>query len=135
MEKLISFNAKDEKDTYEFFLLAAVFNTDIGFAAFAEDLEREVLDIRLNLGIVELATNKMFCIENTGERVLGENLQDRWRNVHVVSLSFFSFSSSSYSSKSTTLASNTSRLSTSASSCEKALLNKFLVRFLSSSLI
>jgi hypothetical protein len=37
-------------------------------------LKGEVLDIRLNLGIVELATNKTFCIENTGEQVLGENL-------------------------------------------------------------
>ena len=53
------------KDTYEFLLLAAVFNTDIGFTTLAEHLEREVLDIRLNLGIVELATNKTFCIENT----------------------------------------------------------------------
>ena len=53
------------KDTYEFFLIATVFNTDIGFAILAEHLEREVLDIKLNLGIVELATNKTFCIENT----------------------------------------------------------------------
>jgi hypothetical protein len=43
-----------------------------------------VLDIRLNLGIVELATNKTFCIENSGEQVLGENLQDGWKNVRVV---------------------------------------------------
>jgi hypothetical protein len=43
-----------------------------------------VLDIRLNLGIVELVTNKTFRIENAEEQVLGENLLDRWRNVCVV---------------------------------------------------
>ena len=31
----------------------------------AEELEREVLDIILNFGIVELATNKTFRIEDT----------------------------------------------------------------------
>ena len=43
-----------------------------------------MLDVRLNLGIVELATNKMFCIENTRDQVLGENILDRWINVRVV---------------------------------------------------
>jgi hypothetical protein len=56
---------KNQRETYEFFLLATVFNADIGFSTLAEDLEREVLDIRLNLSIVEFATNKTFCIENT----------------------------------------------------------------------
>ena len=38
---------------------------DIGFACLAEDLERGVLEIRLNLSIVELPTNQSFCIEDT----------------------------------------------------------------------
>jgi hypothetical protein len=52
---------------YKLFLSAYIFNMDVGFACIAEDLEREVLEIRLNLVIVELATNNMpvrvFCIE------------------------------------------------------------------------
>ena len=52
-------------EIYKFFLLAAVVNLDVGFTALAEDLEREVLDIRLNLHIVELATNETFCVEDT----------------------------------------------------------------------
>ena len=36
----------------------------------AEDLEREVLEIRLIFGIVELATSKIFCIEDTRIHVL-----------------------------------------------------------------
>jgi hypothetical protein len=52
--------------TYEFFFLATVFNTDVGFTTLAEDLEGEVLEVGLNFGIIELATNKTFCIENTG---------------------------------------------------------------------
>ena len=43
-----------------------------------------MLDIRLNLGIVELATDKTFCVENTRDHVLGENIRDKWMNVRVV---------------------------------------------------
>ena len=46
---------KERDITYEFFLFS-VFNLDIGFATLAEALEREVIEIRLNLGIVELAS-------------------------------------------------------------------------------
>jgi hypothetical protein len=42
---------------------------------------REVLDIRLKLGIVELGTNKTFGIEKTRDQVLGEKIRDRWMNV------------------------------------------------------
>jgi hypothetical protein len=61
-KRLISFNTKcKRRDSYKFLFFAAVYNTDIGFATLAEALERKVLEIRLNLGIVELATNKMFA--------------------------------------------------------------------------
>lgn len=36
---------KSKRDIYKFFLLATVFNTDVGFTILAEDLEREMLDI------------------------------------------------------------------------------------------
>jgi len=32
-------------DTYELFLLATIFNSDIRFAVFRKDLEREVLEV------------------------------------------------------------------------------------------
>jgi hypothetical protein len=57
---------------------------DVGFATLTEDHEREVLEIRLNLDVVVLATNKMFCIENTRFEVLDENKGDRWMNLRVV---------------------------------------------------
>ena len=51
------------------------------FSTLAEHLEREVLDIRviirLNLGIVELVTNKIFCIKNTRYQVLVKIIQGR----------------------------------------------------------
>lgn len=50
--------------TYEFLLLAAVLNADVGLATFAEDGEGEVLEIGLNLSIVELATDETLSIEN-----------------------------------------------------------------------
>ena len=52
-------------DTYKFFFLATVFNTDVGLASFAEKLEWEMLDILLYLCIIEFASNEAFCIENT----------------------------------------------------------------------
>jgi hypothetical protein len=63
-KKSTRLGAKDET-TYKIFLIVSIFNTDIGFVCLAEYLESEVLEIRLNLGIVELATNKVFCIEDT----------------------------------------------------------------------
>ena len=71
-------------DAYKFLFFAAVFDTDIRFATFAEALEWEVLKIRLNLGIVELATNKTFCVKDTKIHVLGEKLVMRRIDVRVV---------------------------------------------------
>jgi CRISPR/Cas system-associated endoribonuclease Cas2 len=48
------------------------------YSTYLSSLVREVLDIRLKLGIVELATNKTFCIENTRDQVLGEKIRERW---------------------------------------------------------
>jgi hypothetical protein len=81
MEKLISFNdmQKMKKIHTNSFSLPQYSTRIKGLPPLLKTLnfEREVLDIRLNLGIVELATNKTFCIENTGE-------QDGWKNVRVV---------------------------------------------------
>jgi hypothetical protein len=54
-------------DTYKFFLLSAVFNTNVGFTTLAENFEGEMFDIRLDLGIIELASNETFRIEDTAE--------------------------------------------------------------------
>ena len=59
---------KNEKYTYKFFCLATVFNMDVGLATLAEDLEREMFDIRLNLGIIKLASDETFRIKHTEEQ-------------------------------------------------------------------
>jgi hypothetical protein len=64
-----------KKNTYDFFSFTAVFNTDIGFATLDGSEVLEMLEIRLNLGIVELATNKMFCVKDTRIQVLGEKIK------------------------------------------------------------
>jgi hypothetical protein len=56
---------------------------DIGFATLAVDLEREVFEIRLNLGVFELATNKTFGIKDTRIQILDEK-KKRQINVHVM---------------------------------------------------
>ena len=62
--------------TYKFLIFSTVYNTDIGFTILAEALEREVFEIRLNLGIVELATNQAFGIKDTRIRlVLGDKIK------------------------------------------------------------
>ena len=82
---MISFKTKcKRRNPYEFLLFSSIFNTDIWFALVAEHLEREVLDIRLNLGIVELATNKTFSIEDTRIQILilSENMK-RYIDVRI----------------------------------------------------
>ena len=41
---------------------------DVGLATLAEDLEREMLDICLNLGIIKLASDETFRIKHTAEQ-------------------------------------------------------------------
>lgn len=41
---------------------------DVGLATLADDLERKMLDIRLNLGIIKLASDETFRIEHTAEQ-------------------------------------------------------------------
>ena len=50
--------------TYEFLLLATVSDADVRLTALVEDGEGEVLDIRLDLGVTELATNKTLRVED-----------------------------------------------------------------------
>lgn len=45
---------------------------DVGLATFAEDLEREMLDIRLNLGVLKLASDETFRIKHSAK--LGEDM-------------------------------------------------------------
>ena len=44
---------------------------DVGLATLAEDLEREMPDIRLNLGIIILTSDETFRIEHTAEQLVG----------------------------------------------------------------
>ena len=61
--------------TYEFLVLTVVRNTDIGLSYLIDDLEREVLHIRLDFRIVELAPDETLSIENT----LGTELERHLR--------------------------------------------------------
>ena len=53
------------KFTYDLLGLATVLNLNVGLAILAEDLEGEVLEIGLHLGVVELATNETLSVEDT----------------------------------------------------------------------
>jgi hypothetical protein len=55
--------------THEFFVFAAVLNTNIGLAAFIEDLEREVFDIGLHLSIIEFTADETLGIKDTDKTV------------------------------------------------------------------
>ena len=54
----------DRNATYEFLVLTAIAYTDVRLASLVENLEEEVLDIRLNLNTIVFATNKSLCIED-----------------------------------------------------------------------
>lgn len=55
--------------TYEFLILAAVRNAEIGLASLANDLEWEVLNIRSEFGVIELATDETLSIEDTNKKL------------------------------------------------------------------
>jgi len=40
-------------------------NADVGLSGLVIDLEREVFEIRLHLGFIELATNETFRVKDT----------------------------------------------------------------------
>ena len=44
--------------------LAAVLNLNGGLATLADDLEGEVLDVGLHLGIIEFAADETLCVED-----------------------------------------------------------------------
>jgi len=54
-----SYEVDTQKKTYKFFVLTVVVHANIWFASPVDDLEREMLDIRLNLSIqvVTFTTN------------------------------------------------------------------------------
>lgn len=56
---------KTQSTTHKFFILAAVLNAHIGLSTLVNDFKREVLEIRLHFGIIELAADKTFRVENT----------------------------------------------------------------------
>ena len=50
--------------THELLVLATVLHPDVGLAGLVEDGEGEVLDIGLNLGVAELASNETLRVED-----------------------------------------------------------------------
>jgi hypothetical protein len=52
--------------THEFLVLATVLHAHIGLPALVKDLEREMLDIGLDLGFIEFAADETLRIEDTG---------------------------------------------------------------------
>ena len=55
----------DKGDTYKFFLLTKVFNTDVGLTTLVKDLEWEILEIGLDHFVIEPASHETFHIKNT----------------------------------------------------------------------
>ena len=53
--------------TYEFLVLATVLDLDVWLSSFVDDLEGEVLDIGLDLGIGGFATNEALGVEYARE--------------------------------------------------------------------
>ena len=70
-------NGRD--DTYEFLLLTAVLDLDVGLASLVEDLEREVLDIGLHFGVIEFTTNETLGVEHTKRQIASEDDSNRWQ--------------------------------------------------------
>ena len=57
--------------TYEFLVLTTVVHRDVRLAGLVGDLEREMLEIRLDLRIGELATDEPFGVEYARKSDLG----------------------------------------------------------------
>ena len=55
-------------------MLVAVLYRNDRFPPTIDDLERPVLEILLKLGLVELATNKAFCVEDSIFRIRVESI-------------------------------------------------------------
>lgn len=53
-----------KQKTYELFLLTTVLNFDDRLSTLGHDLEREVLHIRLHLGVIEFPANETLGIED-----------------------------------------------------------------------
>ncbi len=73
----------NQSTTHKFFVLTAVLNTDVGLCGLVKDLEREVLEIRLHFGIIELATDKTFRVEDTSGRSESNDIVIRLHQVHT----------------------------------------------------
>lgn len=73
-------------DTHEFLGLPTVLNSDIGLARFVDDLEWEVLHVRLDLSILKTTANETLCVENPKIRLAYK--QERGRDSTNVLMGF-----------------------------------------------
>jgi hypothetical protein len=51
--------------THEFLLLVTVLDTDVRLPGLVDNLEREVLEVGLDLLIVKFAADETLCVEDT----------------------------------------------------------------------
>ena len=56
-------------ETHKFPILPVVLNLDVWSATLVDDLEGEMLDSRLNLGIGEFTTNETLNVEDSGKAI------------------------------------------------------------------
>jgi hypothetical protein len=66
---------EEETTTNKFFSLSSISDTNIGFPHIAECPERGSAYVRLDLGILEFATSKMFCIEDARIQILAQEVR------------------------------------------------------------
>lgn len=58
---------QNETTTHKFLFFPTVFDLDDGFASAADDFEGEVLHVRLDLGIIELASDETLGVEHAAK--------------------------------------------------------------------
>lgn len=64
---MMPYNMTD-KNTDEFLCLTAVLDLDVRLSGPADDLEGEVLDIRLHFGVIELAADETLGVKDPDAR-------------------------------------------------------------------
>jgi len=76
--------------TYEFLVLTAVRNADVGLSCLIDEPEREVPHIGLDFSVIELAADETLSIENTSGQRIRTNLTKRVNkhNIRIMRVQF-----------------------------------------------